>query len=66
MAAPSITDFPNPLVPERFDSVTDMSYDVAGNLLTVSFRRGGVAGVVLATLTLAYDTAGNLTSVARS
>lgn len=42
-----------------------LSY-TAGNLTGVVYKTGGSGGTTVATLTLAYDGSGNLTSVAKS
>jgi hypothetical protein len=62
----STTDPLVALVPEKYNAVTDCTYDAAGNMLSCKFRHGGVAGVVLSTLTLTYDSSGNLLTAERS
>ena len=42
-----------------------LSY-TGSNLTTVTYKTGGATGTTVATLTLTYDGANNLTSVARS
>lgn len=42
-----------------------LSY-TSGNVTGVTYKTGGSAGTTVATLTLAYDGSGNLTSVART
>jgi hypothetical protein len=57
------------LVPETFDYLA-LTYVAAGNgqgeIETVTYRTGGAAGSVVATLTLAYDGSDNLASVTRT
>lgn len=53
------------LVPEYYDAVTDCTYDASGNLLSCRFRNGGAAGVVISTLTMAYDADGNMLTAER-
>ncbi len=55
-----------PLVPERYDAVTDCEYDAASNMTSCKFRNGGISGAVLSTLTLTYDSNGNITTAVRS
>jgi hypothetical protein len=38
----------------------------SGNLTQVVYKSGGASGTIVATLTLAYDGSGNLTSVTRT
>jgi hypothetical protein len=44
---------------------TENSY-TSGNLTQVVYKSGGASGTIVATLTLAYDGSGNLTSVTRT
>lgn len=57
------------LVPETFDYIA-VTYVAAGNgvgeIETVTYRTGGAAGSLVATLTLAYDGSNRLASVTRS
>lgn len=57
------------LVPETFDYVA-VTYVAAGNgtgeIETVTYRTGGAAGSVVATLTLAYDGSDRLSTVTRT
>jgi len=53
----------NTLVPEAFDAV-DLTY-TGNNLTTVEYYSGGLAGTLVATLTLAY-TGSRLDSVVRT
>ncbi len=57
------------LVNEPYDHL-DLTYVTSGNgvgeIETVSYRTGGPAGTIVATLTLAYDASNNLISVTRS
>lgn len=52
----------NGLVPDPYDSI-DLGYDVQGNLESAVYKN---AGITIATLSLSYDTAGNLTRVEKS
>lgn len=54
------------LVPVGYDYI-GLSYDVSNpELLTqITYRSGGSSGTLLATVTLAYDSNNNLTSVTR-
>ena len=54
----------NSLVPEEYDYI-DLSYDTGSNLTGSVFKLGGSGGSVISTLQLAYDTAGNMVSVAK-
>jgi hypothetical protein len=54
------------LVPEKYDAVTDCVYNGSGNMLSCKFRHGGVAGTVLSTLTMTFDSAGNMLTAERS
>jgi hypothetical protein len=38
----------------------------SGNLTSVTYKTGGASGTTVATLTLAYDGSGNLTSVTKT
>jgi hypothetical protein len=42
------------------------TYDGANNLLTATFKRGGISGKIVATLTMTYDGNNNLLTVTRS
>lgn len=57
------------LVPETFDFIA-LTYVAAGNgageIETVTYRTGGAAGSIVATLTLAYDASDRISSVTRS
>lgn len=57
------------LVPETFDYIA-LTYVAAGNgvgeIETVTYRTGGAAGSIVATLTLAYDASNRLANVTRS
>lgn len=57
------------LVTEPYDFIA-LTYVTAGNgigeIETVTYRQGGAAGTIVATLTLAYDASDNLISVTRS
>lgn len=57
------------LVPEEFDYLA-FTYVAAGNgvgeIETVTYRTGGAAGTIVATLTLGYDAQDRLASVTRS
>jgi hypothetical protein len=57
------------LVPELFDYIA-LTYVAAGNgageIETVTYRTGGAAGTIVATLTLAYDASSRLSTVTRS
>ena len=57
------------LVPEKYDSIS-LTYVTAGNgvgeIETVTYFQGGLAGTQVAQLTLAYDASNNLISVVRS
>ena len=55
-----------PLVPEHYDALTDCVYDANNRLVSCSFRNGGVNGAVLASLTLTYDSNGNLLTAVRA
>jgi len=52
----------NSLVPDPYDSI-DLGYDGAGNLESAVYKN---AGTTVATLSLSYDPAGNLTKVEKS
>ena len=54
----------NPLVSELYDHIT-LTYNVGNYLIGVVYRTGGAGGTVVASLSLAYDGANNLISVAR-
>jgi len=54
----------NSLVPEQYDHIT-LTYNVGNYLIGVVYRTGGGAGTVVASLSLTYDGANNLISVAR-
>lgn len=55
----------NSLVPEIYDYIS-LGYNAGNDLTTVIFKRGGVSGVIVSTLTLGYDVNGNVTSVTKS
>jgi hypothetical protein len=54
------------LIPEAYDAISDCEYDASGNMLSCNFRKGGVTGNVLSTLTMTYDVSGNLLTAERS
>ena len=54
----------NSLVPEKYDHIT-LTYNVGNYLIGVVYRTGGAGGTVVASLSLTYDGANNLISVAR-
>lgn len=54
------------LVPEKYDALTDATYDASGNMLSCKFRNGGLTGVVISTLTMTYDADGNMLTAVRS
>lgn len=56
----------NALVTEPYDTVQLATYNAAGDPLTVLYRQGGVAGTIIATLTLTYNGDGTLASVVRT
>ena len=58
----------NTLVPEPYDYVGLVNTTIAGQTVptTVVYKTGGASGTLVATLTLAYDTSANLTSVTRT
>ena len=42
------------------------NYNASNQLTSVVYKQGGSSGTTVATLTLAYDGSGNLTSITRS
>ena len=54
----------NNLVPEQYDHIT-LTYNVGNYLIGVIYRTGGGSGTIVASLSLTYDGANNLISVAR-
>jgi len=54
------------LVPSAFDTIQITSYNANNDPLVVVYRTGGAAGTVVATLTITYDVAFNITEVVRT
>ena len=55
----------NSLVPSAHDYI-EISYDSSQNVETVVYKTGGSGGTTVATLTLAYDSNNDLTSITKS
>ena len=59
----------NSLIPENYDSLALVYYNAgngAGQVETVSYYQGGLAGTLVATLTLSYNGSGQVSSVVRT
>lgn len=54
---------PGLAIPEH--NYVSMTY-TGSNMTTVTYKQGGAAGTTVATLTLAYDGNGNVTSITKS
>ena len=57
---------PAPLIDQSYDYVGFTNADANGNYQTITFKSGGSAGTTARTLTLAYDTSSNVTSITRA
>ena len=56
----------NKLVPEIYDHIDIVSRNVNSDPTSVEYKTGGAGGIIVATLTLTYDLAGELKTVTRS
>lgn len=54
------------LITSPYDYVSLSNFTASGNPQTIVYKSGGASGVTVATLTLAYDGSGNLTSVTKT
>lgn len=54
------------LITEAFDYIAITSRDTSDNPLTVEYRSGGSGGTLVATLTMTYDSSGNVDTVTKA
>jgi hypothetical protein len=66
-ATDSVTSFEaNKLITEPFDAIDMFSKNAAGDPLVIKYYQGGLAGTLIATLTITYDGDGDLKTVVRT